>query len=279
VNVLKIDRQIAVLQALVEGNSIRSIERMFDVHRDTVMRLGVRIGQQCQQFHSWRVRDVRSRRIQADEIWAYVGKKQRNVQEDDVDKGDFYTYVGMDAETKLAISYLVDRRTASSTHEFMGDLRNRLNNHVQLTTDSFWAYREAVDVAFGADVSYGMIQKIFQDTPGDSGRYSSGRVIGAQLRPQWGEPDIGHISTSYVERQNLTMRMHMRRFTRLTNGFSKRLENLRAAVALHFAHYNFIRVHSTLRTTPAVATGLVRTEWSWEELLEAMEPLRLQEAG
>lgn len=278
-NVLKMDRQIAILQALVEGNSIRSIERMTGVHRDTIMRLGVRIGNQLQQFHHWRVRGVKARRIQADEIWAFVGKKQRNIQEDDVDKGDFYTFVGMDAETKIVLSYLVSRRDASASHEFMGDLRSRLANHVQLSTDAFWGYREAVDAAFGADVDYAVVQKLFQDTPGDSGRYSPGRVTGVQLRRQWGDPDINHISTSYIERQNLTMRMHMRRFTRLTNGFSKRVENLRSAVALHMAHYNFIRVHSTLRTTPAVAAGLVRSEWSWEELLEASEPFVLQAAS
>jgi IS1 family transposase len=273
VNILKLDRQIAILQALVEGNSIRSIERMIGVHRDTIMRLGVRVGNQLQNFHNWRVRNVKARRIQADEIWAFVGKKQRNIKEDDVDKGDFYTYVAMESEHKLVISYLVERRDRGATHAFMGDLSGRLANRVQLSTDAFWGYREAVDVAFGADVDYAIVQKLFQDTNGESGRYSPGRVTGIQLRRQWGDPDIRHVSTSFIERQNLTMRMHMRRFTRLTNGFSKRVENLRAAVALHMAHYNFIRVHSTLRTTPAVASGLCRSEWTWEELLGASEQL------
>lgn len=278
VNVLKIDRQIAILHALVEGNSIRSVERMTGIHRDTIMRLMIRVGAYCQSFHNWRVRNVKAQRVQADEIWCYVGKKQRNVREDDVDMGDFFTFVAIEAQSKLALSYLVERRTASATHRFMGDLYNRLAGRVQLTTDAFGPYHEAVDAAFHADVDYAKVQKIIQDTP-EAGRYSPGRCTGVKLRIAWGDPDEDHISTSFIERQNLTMRMSMRRFTRLTNGFSKRVENLRAAVAVHFAYYNFIRPHSTLKTTPAVAAGLVNSEWSWGELLEALEPPRFQEAG
>lgn len=269
-NVLKSDKKEAVIGALVEGNSIRSIERMTGVHRDTIMRLLVRIGQGCERLLDESMRGLACRHVQVDEIWAYVGKKQRHLtpSDDPFRTGDTWTFVALDAETKLVPCYRVGKRDLPNAKAFLTDLSSRLTNRVQLSSDALAAYVEAAEQAFGSDVDYGQIVKCYEAEPIGPGRYSPPHVIAAERASISGAPDYAYISTSHVERQNLTMRMQMRRFTRLTNAFSKKLENLKAAVALHFAHYNFVRVHNTLRITPAMEAGITNRLWSIGELLE-----------
>lgn len=274
-NTLSVDKRIRVISALVEGVSIRSTERMTGIHRDTIMRLGLRTGESCQQLLDDTVRHIYSRRIQVDEIWTYVFKKQARIPSDDDDSvmGDQYVFVGMDADTKLVISHLIGKRNAATAYYMIRDLQERLANRVQLTTDGFKPYLEAVESNFGADVDYAMLVKTYggdeQESSGPAW-YGPAKVVAAMPVPIMGHPDMRHISTSYIERQNLTMRMQMRRFTRLTNAFSKKLANLKAAVALYFAHYNFCRVHSALRVTPAMEAGVADHIWEVEELLEVI---------
>ena len=209
-------------------------------------------------------------RVQVDEIWSYIGKKQRHVTADDnkARVGDQWTFVAIDADTKLVPVYLVGKRSKPNAIAFMTDLSERLANRVQLSSDALNSYVDAVEQAFGADVDYGQAVKFYEAEPIGPGRYSPPKVVRAERTAIAGSPDPRHISTSLVERQNLTMRMSMRRFTRLTNGFSKKVENHRAAVALHFAHYNFVRLHRTLRTTPAMAAGVSARLWTLAELVE-----------
>jgi IS1 family transposase len=267
---LSLAKQTQIIAGLVEGNSIRSVERMTDTHRDTIMRLAVRVGEGCAKIMHEEMRDLPCKKIQIDELWAYVGKKQRQVTAEDDTKrvGDFWTFVALDAETKLVPAYRVGKRNATVAHAFLGDLQSRLANRVQLSSDAFAAYADAVEWTFGADVDYGQIVKAFEAVPASPGRYSPPRVVSVSKSAISGNPHPNHISTSFVERQNLTMRMSMRRFTRLTNGFSKKVENLKAAVALHFCHYNFVRQHKSLRVTPAMAAGISPHMWSLEELVE-----------
>jgi IS1 family transposase len=268
-NRLSLDRRTQAIHCLVEGNSIRSTERMTGIHRDTVMRLLVEVGAGCSALIDERMRDLDCRRIQVDEIWAYVQKKQRQVRAGDDRQrvGDFWTFVAIDADTKLIPTYRVGKRDLPTATAFMDDLASRLSNRVQLSSDALRAYVDATERAFGADVDYGQLVKAYEAEPIGPGRYSPPRVVAAERIQIAGSPDPAHISTSFVERQNLTMRMSMRRFTRLTNAFSKKVENLRAAVALHFAHYNFVRVHKSLRVSPAMAAGVSAHLWSLEELV------------
>ncbi len=270
-NRLSIARQAQAINALVEGNSIRSTERMTGIHRDTIMRLLVQVGDGCAALMDEEMRDLQSERIQVDEIWAYVGKKQRHVTSNDnrAAVGDMWTFVALDPDTKLVPAYRVGKRTRAEAHAFMFDLSERLANRVQISSDALRTYIDAVEEAFGADVDYGQAVKFYEAEPIGPGRYSPPKVIRQEKTVIAGSPDQKHISTSLVERQNLTMRMSMRRFTRLTNAFSKKVENLRAAVSLHFAHYNYVRVHKTLRITPAMAAGVSDRLWSMEELVEA----------
>ena len=270
-NKLKAERQSAVIAALVEGNSIRSIERMTGVHRDTICRLLVRVGDGCQRLMEETMRGLDCRRIQVDEIWSYVQKKQRRVTADDdrTRVGDHWTFVAIDADTKLVPTWLVGKRDLYTATAFMTDLAGRLSNRVQLSSDALAAYVAATEEAFGAGVDYGQIVKFYEAEPIGPGRYSPPKVVSSERSAISGAPNFRYVSTSYVERQNLTMRMSMRRFTRLTNAFSKKVENLRAAVALHFAHYNYVRVHRTLRVTPAMEAGVTGRLWSIPELLEA----------
>ena len=272
-NKLKTEKKIQAIAALVEGNSIRSTERMTGIHRDTIMRLMVRVGQGCEAVMDQTMRDLTCERIQADEIWCYVGKKQRHLKsgDDRTRLGDKWTFVAIDGDTKLVPCYRVGQRTGEEAQAFMADLSSRLSNRVQLSTDALAAYIEAVESAFGADVDYARVVKVYEAEPTGSGRYSPPRVVDVQRSAVVGNPDPKHMSTSYVERQNLTMRMNMRRFTRLTNAFSKKVENLRAAVALHFAHYNYVRIHQTLRVTPAMAAGVSSQLWSIGDLVEIAE--------
>ena len=269
-NRLNLDRRTQIVGALVEGNSIRSTERMTGVHRDTIMRLLVEVGTGCAAIMDEKMREVPCKRVQVDEIWSYVGKKQRWVKPGD-DKnrvGDQWTFVAIDPDTKLIPSYLVGKRTSVCANIFMRDLSMRLANRVQLSSDALDAYADAVERAFGADVDYGQAVKFYEAEDIGAGRYSPPKVISMERSVIAGRPDWSHISTSIIERQNLTMRMSMRRFTRLTNGFSKKIENMKAAVSLHFAHYNFVRTHKSLRMTPAMAAGVEKSLWSLTELVE-----------
>jgi IS1 family transposase len=269
-NRLSLDRQAQAISCLVEGNSIRSTERMTDIHRDTIMRLLIRVGDACANLMDETMRDLTCERIQVDEIWAYVGKKQRHVKvtDDRSRVGDMWTYVALDADTKLVPSFLVGKRDAANTRAFISDLSERLVNRVQLSSDALNQYVVAVEEAFGTDIDYGQVVKFYEAEPIGPGRYSPPQVKNAERTRIQGRPREADISTSHVERQNLTMRMNMRRFTRLTNAFSKKVENLRAAVALHFAHYNFVRTHSSLRITPAMAAGVTNRLWTLEEVVE-----------
>ena len=269
-NRLSLDRRTQVINCLVEGNSIRFTERMTDTHRDTVMRLLVQVGEGCARLLDDRMRDLPCRRLQVDEIWAYVQKKQRHLtHEDDRSRvGDVWTFVALDPDTKLIPTHRVGKRDLPTATSFLTDLSERLANRVQLSSDALAAYVDATERAFGADVDYGQAVKFYEAEPIGPGRYSPPHVVRQEKTVIAGRPDQDHISTSLVERQNLTMRMSMRRFTRLTNAFSKKVENHRAAVALHFAHYNMVRIHKTLRVTPAMAAGVSNRLWSLEELVE-----------
>ena len=258
-----------VISCLIEGCSIRATVRMTGVAKNTVVKLLADLGRVCSEYHNRYVRNLRVRRLQADEIWSFVGAKARNTRPDKKAEGwgDVWTWVGIDADTKLVVSYLVGGRDAGWAQDFMNDCASRIKNRVQITTDGHRAYLDAVENAFGADIDYAMLQKIY-GAPSDeeTRRYSPARCIGSDMKVVSGNPDPKHISTSYVERQNLTMRMQMRRFTRLTNAFSKKVENHAHSVALHYMHYNFCRVHQTLRCTPAMEAGLTDHVWSVEEL-------------
>jgi IS1 family transposase len=246
-NRVPLSRRVQIVNCLVEGNSIRSTERMTGTHRDTICRLLVEVGGGCAKLMDAQMRELPCRRIEVDEIWAYVGKKQRHMTALDDPRrfGDQYTFVAIDPETKLVPAYCVGKRDLPTATAFITDLSERLANRVQLSSDALAAYVEATERAFGADIDYGQIVKFFEAEPVGRGRYSPPHVVGAERTVITGNPDQAKISTSLIERQNRTMRMSMRRFTRLTNAFSKKVENLRAAVSLHFAHYNFVRVHRT----------------------------------
>ncbi len=257
-----------IVAALVEGNSIRAICRMTGAAKNTVAKLLVDLGEACAAYHDAKVRGVKSKRVQCDEIWSFVYAKQANVTAEQMEQGagDVWTWTALDADSKLIVSYLVGQRGASWAKLFMDDVASRLATRVQITTDGHRAYAEAIEGAFGMDVDYAMLVKIYGNDSFDR-KYSAGDCIGTQTAVLSGSPDPKHISTSYVERQNLTMRMSMRRFTRLTNAFSKKIENHHAAIALHFMHYNFCRVHKTLRVTPAMEAGLAHHVWTVEELV------------
>jgi IS1 family transposase len=272
-NRLDREHQCQIIAALVEGNSIRSVERMTGVHRDTIMRLAISIGDGCDRFLDKTMRGLTCERLQLDEIWAYIGMKQKTARSlNKTDEfGDLYTFVAIDADTKLVPSFHVGKRTASDTEVFVADLKERIVNRPQITSDAFTPYYGIIMQVFGNNVDYAQIHKVFaSELNAGRGRYSPPVLMKCERDPIIGDPDDDHISTSYVERQNLTMRMQMRRFTRLTNGFSKKRVNHAAAVCLHFAHYNFARVHRTLRCTPAMAAGVTDRLWSIEELLDAV---------
>lgn len=269
-NVLPTHKQVAVIRALTEGCSVRSVERIVGVSRETVLSLLVRVGEGCADLMNETMRDLDADRFEVDEIWGYVGKKQRHVREGDSDEvGDAWTYVAIEAETKLIPSFLIGKRTQANTNAFIADLAGRTQNRVQISTDGLAQYKEAIARAFGDDVDYGQIVKSYEAEPIGPGRYSPPKVSEITKKSVYGEPDEDFISTSYVERQNLTMRMQIRRMTRLTNAFSKKLRNHKAATALHFANYNFARKHGTLRVSPAMAAGVSDTLWDTEQLVEA----------
>jgi len=268
-------QRVSILKCLVEGNSIRATSRMTGVSKDTVVKLLVDVGQVCADYMDSAIRNVKCQRVQADEIWAFVGMKQKNVpaeRKGEFGVGDVWTWTAMDADSKLVLSFMVGPRDAGTATEFMNDVADHVANRVQLTTDGHRVYLDAVADAFGPAVDYAMLVKHYGSDGGlPEGKYSPGECTGAEKRPITGRPDMQHVSTSYVERQNLTMRMSMRRFTRLTNAFSNKVENLWAAVALHYMYYNFCRRHQTLRVTPAMAAGISDHLWSVEEVVGLLE--------
>ena len=259
-NKLPLATRVQILSMLVEGSSLRSIARVTGVSINTVTKLLIDAGTACAAFHDETVRNVKSRRVQVDEIWSFTYAKQKNVpsaKRQDMAYGDAWTWTAIDAESKLIVSWLVGGRDSDYAMSFMDDLRSRLANRVQLTSDDHRAYLEAVEGAFGGDVDYAQLVKLYGAAPDAmKGRYSPAECIGARKERIEGNPDPKHISTSYAERQNLTMRMQMRRFTRLTNAFSKKLANHCYSLALYFVWYNWVRIHKTLKVTPAMASGL-----------------------
>lgn len=268
-NRLPIAKRAEILGMLVEGNSIRLTSRMADVSINTVTKLLLDVAAAYSSYQNDNLRNLSCKRLQCDEIWAFCYAKSKNVPREHLGEfgyGDVWTWTAIDAETKLVPSWLVGWRDSSTAYTFVTDLADRLSNRVQLTTDGLKVYIEAVEAAFGADIDYSMLIKLYGETPEQEKRYSPAKCIGTKTQCCTGSPDPRHISTSYVERQNLTMRMQMRRFTRLTNGFSKKIENHVAAVSLHFMHYNFARIHRTLRVTPAMAAGVSDHVWTLEEI-------------
>lgn len=274
-NKLPPDKRAQILHLLCEGQSIRAITRVTGASKNTVAKLLVQAGKACMAYHDLNVRNVKSKRVQVDEIWSFVYAKQKNVKTAKAapqDAGDVWTWTAFDADSKMILTYLVGSRDADAANVFIRDLAFRLANRVQLTTDGHKPYLEAIEGAFGSDVDYAMLTKIY-GTPPDvtGGRYSPAVCVGAKKQTIEGEPDAAHISTSYVERHNLTMRMHMRRFTRLTNAFSKKVENHACAVALHMMYYNFVKMHSKLRMSPAMAAGVSDRLWEIGDIVKLVE--------
>jgi IS1 family transposase len=273
-NQLSIADRVRIVSALVEGNSMRPTSRMTGVARNTINKLLIDLGIACSAYQDRAFRGLSCKRIQCDEIWSFVGPKEKNTTDEKKDAGwgDAWTWVAMDADTKLVPTWFVGSRDAGAAHEFMTDLARRLAHRVQLTTDGHRVYLRAVAGAFGANIDYGPLIKLYGDAPeGAKGRYSPSEFVCAVKSKMIGQPDEKHISTSYIERQNLTMRMSMRRFTRLTNGFSKKLENHEHMLALHYMFYNFARIHRSLRVTPAMEAGLADHVWEIEEILALLD--------
>src|SRR5262245_47412048 len=274
-NKLHTTKRIQVVSALVEGNSLRATARMTGVARMTIEKLLRDLGRACAEYQAETLVNLNCRRVQCDEIWAFCYAKRKNVTSEIAgkhpDAGDVWTWTAIDADSKLVLSWLVAGRDAGSAYTFMQDVAARLSHRVQLTTDGHKPYLSAVEGAFGGDVDFATLQKLYGIDAEDEKRYSPAKCIGVDCKIVQGDPDPRHISTSYVERQNLTMRMHMRRFTRLTNAFSKKLENHVCAVALHMVYYNFVRIHKTLRVTPAMAAGVTDRLWDVGDIVSLVE--------
>jgi IS1 family transposase len=270
-NVLNADKQIAVIGALAEGSSIRSIERITGVHRDTIMRLGVKVGEGCAKMLDTSMRNLPCNRLEMDEIWGFVGKKDRNVREGDNAVGSVWTFCAIDAETKLVPAFKCGDRDTATAKAFVQDVANRMAYRVQISTDGLNAYVAAMESAFGGNVDYAQIIKTYgHEEVSNNRRYSAPEFVSSEKKVVVGNPDPRLISTSYIERLNATTRLHMRRLTRLTLAFSKKRENFEAAIALHFAYYNFVKRHNTLRCTPAMAAGVTGSFWTVGDLLEAI---------
>ncbi|HEX4694831.1 helix-turn-helix domain-containing protein [Sphingomonas sp.] len=273
-NRLSNDDRAKILHMLCEGMSIRAITRLTGASKNTVAKLLIDAGKACAAYHDANVRNVEAKRVQVDEIWSFTYAKQKNVATAKAapeEAGDTWTWTALDADSKMILSYLVGGRDAEYAVAFIQDLADRVVNRFQLTSDGLNAYIGAVEDAFGDDIDFAQLVKVYGNTPGAPGRYSPPECIGSQRRRVRGRPDMDHVSTSYVERSNLTMRMHMRRFTRLTNGFSKKVENHAHAVALHMMYYNFVHIHKTLRVTPAMAAGVTDRLWEIADIAKLVE--------
>jgi IS1 family transposase len=274
-NKLSMAQRAQVLHMLCEGSSVRSVTRILGVGKNTVLRLMIDAGKACAAYHDENVRNLKAKRIQVDEIWSFVYAKQKNVSQAKAapnNAGDAWTWTGIDADSKLIVSYFVGGRDGECAAWFIDGLAARLANRVQLTSDGHKAYLEAVEGAFGADVDYAQLIKVYgASADGSKGRYSPAECVGIIHSHVEGKPDPKHISTSFVERSNLTQRMHNRRFTRLTNGFSKKFENHAFSVALFAMYYNFVKVHSTLRMSPAMAAGVSKTLWEIGDIVKLVE--------
>lgn len=273
-NKLSTQKRTQIIGLLVEGNSMRATSRLADCSINTVSKLLVDVGYACQFYQAQVIKSVKSKRVQVDEVWSFCYSKEKNVAPADkgiLGHGDVYTWTAIDADTKLAISWLVGHRDLESAEVFIGDLASRLADRIQLTSDGWKPYVPAIDKIFGGALDYAMLVKIYGEDSTSQKRYSPAPFVKAEKRRISGNPDIKEVSTSYVERQNLTMRMGMRRFTRLTNGFSKKIENLEHAVALHFMYYNFCRIHKTLKTTPALESGITDKLWNIEDIARLLD--------
>jgi IS1 family transposase len=271
-SILSTDRQVAVISALAEGSGIRQIERMTGVHRETIMRLGVRVGQGCAALLDDKMRNLTSRHLEFDEVWGFIGKKQRHVRPEDYPElGDVWTFCAIDEDAKLVPSFKVGNRDTATANAFVADVASRLKNRTQISADALRAYVEAVEQAFGANVDFAQIVKTYshEESIEPERKFSAPEVVSTEKKWVAGFPNMSVASTSHIERLNGTTRLHMRRLTRLTYAFSKKRENFEAAVALHFAYYNFVKQHRTLRMTPAMAAGIERDFWTVGQLLEA----------
>jgi IS1 family transposase len=269
---LSTEKRASILSALVEGSSINATARMCKVSKITVLRLLADAGQFCADYHDVYVKNLASKRVQADEIWSFCGCKDRAKKAGASGYGSVWTWVAMDADSKLCISFLVGGRGADCALAFANDIADRVNDRIQLTTDSHTVYADAIDTAFGGKIDYAQLVKVFGKTgTEEQRRYSPPECIGCRKASMSGQPDPAHVNTSYVERQNLTVRMSMRRMTRLSNGYSKKIENHQYATALHFFFYNFIRKHHTIKTTPAVAAGIANAPLTVADLVTMIE--------
>lgn len=271
-NILPLEKQTLAIHALAEGNSIRSIERMTGVHRDTIMRLGIKVGTACAEMMDSKMRDLEINDIEVDEIWGFIGKKKANLKPEDnrAEVGDVWTWIAMDKKTKLIPSHVVGKRDKYHATIFMRDLASRLKNRVQISSDGLDSYVDAIERGFGSEVDYGQIVKTYSVenlSKGNVGRYSPAEVVKVEKTSVYGSPVMSTVSTSHIEKQNHTLRMHCRRLTRLTNAFSKKLDNFKAAVALNFAYYNFVKNHGSIRCTPAMAAGVANDFWKVEDLV------------
>jgi len=267
---VSLDKAVEIISLMVEGMSVRAIARFTGADKNTILSLLRTVGQKCQTILDARVRNLKPRFVQMDEIWTFVHTKEKHLSEDDPSEwGDTYTWVALDADTKLVISHLVGKRDAACANAFVADYSSRVTNLHQITSDAFRPYINAIETYFGADIHFAQLIKVY-GKPDNAGPdwYGPPKVIETVPNPVSGNPDLAHISTSFVERSNLNFRMHLRRFTRLVNSFSKKFENLKAAVALYVAWYNLCRVHQTLRVTPAMEAGVTNHIWSVEELLK-----------
>jgi IS1 family transposase len=273
-NKLGTEQRVLIVKALVDGVGVNATCRLSGAAKHTVLKLLAGLGEACAKFHDENVRNVQCKRIKCDEIWSFVGMKQKNVPAQKTGQfglGDVWTWTAIEASNKLIVSYMIGLRDGGYATEFMRDVASRIANRVQLTTDGLKAYLEAVENAFGGEVDFAQLIKIYGPTPAGPSPYSPPACIGCERTPISGAPEQKHVSTSYVERQNLSMRMGMRRFTRLTNAHSKKIENHAHAVALYFMHYNYCKIHSTLRVTPAMEAGLAGQVWEIEEILGLLD--------